>query len=166
MEEKYEDEEAKELRRLFSEKEKELNAAKTAAEEAKQTVEADYGPGDAFFKLKGECVELQLNQYKYTVCPYDKVEQDGTLLGKWHSWLEPHTTMQFKDGQNCWNIGAREAKVQFSCGLANKLIAAEEPGPCKYLMKVESPAACDATQAAELQKKHDEQLAAHTKEEL
>ena len=166
VEEKYEDEEAKELRREFNQKNGELSKAKEAANEVKIKLETDYGPGDAYYQLREQCIELQLNQYKYSVCPYGEVKQDNTLLGKWDSWLEPHRVMHFKDGQNCWNIGAREARVELRCGLENKLVAAEEPGPCKYLMKVETPAACDSEHAESLRYKHAEMLRAHTADEL
>ena len=103
--EKYEDEEAKAIRAEHTTKKADLTKAEKEANEVKDILDQDYGPDDAFYKLRESCVELQLNQYKYTVCPFKDVKQDGTLLGKWNSWAEPHNVMHFKDGQNCWNIG-------------------------------------------------------------
>lgn len=61
--------------------------------------------------------------------------------------------MAFKNGQHCWNHGAREARVHLKCGLANKLLSAEEPETCKYRLVMESPAACNSTYGVELRER-------------
>ena len=47
---------------------------------------ADYGPGGVFFKLKGQCYSLKVNQYTYEACPFASAKQDHTSLGSFSSW--------------------------------------------------------------------------------
>ena len=63
---------------------------------------------------------------------------------------EPHSLMLFKGGQNCWNVGARQAEVRLTCGLENKLVSADEPATCKYLLTMETPGACSREQGGAL----------------
>lgn len=47
---------------------------------------SDFGPDSAFHKLKGACVELKVNQYTYSVCPFGAAKQDYTTLGSFSGW--------------------------------------------------------------------------------
>lgn len=53
---------------------------------AKEEEGTDYGPDAAFYKLKGSCVELKVNQYTYSVCPFGSAKQDYTTLGSFSGW--------------------------------------------------------------------------------
>ncbi|VDD82247.1 unnamed protein product [Mesocestoides corti] len=69
----------------------------------------------------------------------------------------PYSEMLYDAGEYCWNGPNRSVKVTFlllfwlwsmlanvkvACGPENKLVSAEEPSRCTYVMKLETPAAC------------------------
>jgi len=146
----FEDEEAKRLRTECTEKEKALRAAEAKVEAEQGKIDGDYGANDVFYKLKGECFTLQLQQYVYELCPFRSAKQGSTLLGSWDSWETDYTAMRYKGGEHCWNAGAREATVQLRCGLENKLISVNEPATCRYALMFETPAACDSSRGKAL----------------
>ena len=50
--------------------------------------------------------------------------------------------MKFENGQNCWNVGPRQASVRITCGASNQLSDATEVSTCVYTFDLISPAAC------------------------
>ncbi|KAM7538704.1 hypothetical protein Aperf_G00000050120 [Anoplocephala perfoliata] len=129
----------------------------------------DYGPDNGFMMLTEPsvgCLELEDKQYIYSLCAFRDVRQRslgsggaGTLLGNWKEWVGhpedsinwtkeeklerlPYNEMLYDGGDNCWNGPSRSVKVKVACGAQNKLLSAEEPSRCTYVMKLETPAAC------------------------
>ena len=134
--------------------------------QAKNTVETDYGFAEEFATLKDQCFEFTDNEYTYKHCVFDFCEQkpkhggSGTRLGKFEQWVHEggeensYTGMMYSGGQQCWNGPARSTKVIFRCGLENKLLSVSEPNKCEYEMVFETPASCSDHLNGQL--KHDE----------
>jgi protein kinase C substrate 80K-H len=95
-------------------------------------------------------------RYKYELCWFDKIKQQdlnseydsGVSLGKWEGWVDGSDpkSMRFTNGQMCWNGPARSTTVQLECGPVNEIIEVEEPSTCTYVMKVRTPAVCEAAE--------------------
>ena len=93
------------------------------------------------------------------MCWFDKVKQtelngvyeSSVSLGKWDSWVPSsnHKSMQFTMGQMCWNGPSRSTVVQLECGPVTEIFEVEEPSTCQYVMRVRTPAACQAPVAPE-----------------
>jgi hypothetical protein len=129
---------------------------------------ADFGADLAFWKLKGKCFDLQVNQYNYNVCPYGRAAQDSTTLGHYSGWEGPaHAReMKFTGGQRCWNGPDRSLTLVFECGMHDALLSVEEPEKCTYRSRFASPAACDGTFAQELRLSLDASGDVGVKDEL
>ena len=61
------------------------------------------------------------------MCPYADSKQKGkhgggsTDLGSWEGWADDYTTMEFKNGQACWNGPIRSLKVHLILTLSPSL---------------------------------------------
>lgn len=125
---------------------------RTAQEEAG----TDFGPNGVYYKLKGQCFDLRVNQYTYQACPFGSAKQDHTSLGTFSGWNKredgsiDYSTMLFTNGQYCWNGPNRSLKVTFECGDNNALLSADEPEKCTYAARFSTPAACEGKFAEEL----------------
>jgi hypothetical protein len=124
----------------------------------KEDETADFGPDNAFWKLKGKCSEIRVNnQYTYSVCPFGAAKQDGTSLGTFAGWgkladgSSDYSAMQFSNGAYCWNGPNRSMKLLFECGDTEAILSVDEPEKCTYTARFTTPAACDAKFARELQ---------------
>lgn len=112
----------------------------------------DFGPDRALAALHKKCVSLEVRQYTYEVCFFDKVTQkegySSTSLGVWTKSDDVHREMRFENGQGCWNGPARSAQVSLSCGpppadgAVARVLSVDEPSKCVYAIKVSTPAAC------------------------
>mmetsp|Transcript_5403 Transcript_5403/g.7802 ORF Transcript_5403/g.7802 Transcript_5403/m.7802 type:complete len:756 (+) Transcript_5403:102-2369(+) len=112
----------------------------------------DDGSGE-FFVLKDTCHSVTAGKYDYEVCvngkatQKDKGAKSGTSLGKWQGMnVEKETgkrVMKWENGQKCWNGPSRSATVYVTCGAETKLLSAEEPDTCTYVLEMESYIACD-----------------------
>lgn len=154
------------LQNMFSEKTKELESQQKALQSDISSVEntvkeledkvggrgQDEGSGE-FFMLKDTCHTVTAGKYDYEVCvdgkatQKDKGAKSGTSLGKWQGMsVEKETgkrVMKWENGQKCWNGPARSATVYVTCGAETKLLSAEEPDTCTYVLEMESYIACD-----------------------
>jgi len=154
------------LEDMFSEKIKELEEQKKALQTEISSIENNVkdledkvggrGQDDGsaeFFILKGTCHSVTAGKYDYEVCVDGKATQkdtgatSGTNLGKWKGMsVEKETgkrVMKWEKGQKCWNGPERSATVYVTCGAETKLVRAEEPETCTYVLEMESYIACD-----------------------
>lgn len=123
-------------RGVLNERESELRSAEAAAEK-------DFGPGAAFYKLDGQCFDVKVQKYTYSVCPYGSAKQDQTSLGSWSGFQDEYTKMLFTGGATCWNGPQRTMTVTLECGATNALHSVDEPSKCQYSAVLQTPAVCD-----------------------
>ncbi|GIX89406.1 glucosidase 2 subunit beta [Caerostris extrusa] len=106
-------------------------------------IDADFGSGDQFAVLKGQCFDFEDREYTYRFCPFDKASQ---ISKRWGSWAGPeenkYSKMRYDNGQLCWNGPARSVMVLLQCGTENKLLSSTEPNRCEYLFEFTTPASC------------------------
>eukprot|EP00042_Codosiga_hollandica_P042040 m.380374 g.380374 ORF g.380374 m.380374 type:complete len:417 (-) comp56228_c0_seq2:2009-3259(-) len=110
----------------------------------------DYGPDDAFYAIKNDCIDAQFGEFKYHVCLFaDVTQQDGhgrsSRLGSSFTWTNRGHHGRFSNGDVCPNGVHRQTDVEFVCAESTKLVQVEEPERCKYSMRVSTPAACSTT---------------------
>eukprot|EP01043_Picozoa_sp_COSAG02_P055212 COSAG02_NODE_6368_length_3621_cov_1.933844_6_plen_340_part_00 len=122
-----------------------------------------FGSDDAYYALKGQCYDIVSGVFTYTVCPFGKSFQSEMrkktkeweagkheiLIGNWAGFdsAEPHT-MIFSGGEKCSDTLSRSLRVAVTCGSETKITSEQEPSVCQYTMRMQSPAACDATTLA------------------
>ncbi len=106
-------------------------------------------------ELKDSCFTVTAGKYDYEVCIFGKAVQkdkgassgSGTSLGNWKGMsiddVSGDRVMKWTNGQKCWNGPERSASVIVRCGAETKLLSAEEPDTCSYLLEMESHIACD-----------------------
>jgi protein kinase C substrate 80K-H len=112
-----------------------------------------YGSQGELYSLRDTCHSVQEGKYIYEVCIFGSAVQkesddaSGTQLGKWKKIkVDPETgirTMEWTNGAKCWNGPHRSATVHVTCGAGNKVLSAEEPDTCRYVLEMESYIACD-----------------------
>ena len=134
-------------------------------EETETWLTKDYGKENEFSKFEGQCFELTLKQYVYSVCPYEKATQkeghSSTSLGNWQGFkfnAKGEPTMEFTGGQSCWQGPQRSMAVKMICGKENKPLSVEEPSKCVYEMAFATPAVCSAAHAQALRLNLQSQL--------
>ena len=120
-------------------------SAVSELEKTTKEAELDFGPGGAFYPLKGKCFDLKVNQYSYEACPFAGSQQDSTSLGRWEGWGSPpnYKVLSFVNGQTCWHGPARVLKLALECGVTDALLSVEETEKCVYEGRFATPAACD-----------------------
>ena len=110
------------------------------------------GPNGELYPLANQCFSVEAGKYTYEVCVFRDAKQKegddgGTQLGKFtHMEYKEETgerTLYWENGQRCWNGPARSATVHVSCGAENKVLSADEPDTCRYVLQMESYIACD-----------------------
>ena len=57
------------------------------------------------------------------------------------------TSLEYANGQTCWNGPARSTTVILECGEENEILKVNEDEKCVYSMIVSSPAACPGGEA-------------------
>jgi len=112
-----------------------------------------YGNDGELYSLRDSCHSVQEGKYDYEVCIFGRAQQkehgksSGTSLGNWQGIrVDEETglrTMEWTRGQKCWNGPERSATVYVTCGAENKVLSAEEPDTCRYVLEMESYIACD-----------------------
>ena len=144
--------EATQARNEFHEALRKVSDLEVKIRDAEQFIEFDYGPDHAWAALKGQCFDLDENQYTYRLCMFDKTTQKDrnshhdVSLGYWNSWAGPesdkYSVQKYDRGQSCWNGPERSTMVEIKCGEETKLLEASEPAKCEYKFVISSPAAC------------------------
>jgi protein kinase C substrate 80K-H len=159
-------EETAQIRNEFNEAVRKLSETEATIRDSESFIEFDYGPDSAWAPLKGQCFELNENQYTYKLCLFDKSSQKDkngyseVSLGHWNSWSGPEndkfSAQKYDKGQNCWNGPDRSTNVVIKCGEETKLVEATEPSKCEYRFVLLSPAACH--DPAKLEEAHHSEL--------
>ncbi|OWZ18886.1 Glucosidase 2 subunit beta [Phytophthora megakarya] len=75
-------------------------------------------------------------------------------LGVWNGWQDSigFTRVQnYNHGEPCANGQEREARVELSCGVTNRVVSVEEREMCEYEIHLETPAACSKAEEDALQ---------------
>jgi len=132
--------------------ESKVNANKAEVSKLKKTLanlEDDSRLG--YTSMTKECLTKHDGQYTYKVCFYDDARQDHVSLGRWKGWEGPREA-HFTEGQMCPGGPARMVRVLFECGSTDALLDISEPSRCVYEARVTSPGACDAEDAAKLER--------------
>ena len=112
-----------------------------------------YGSQGELYSLRDSCHSVQEGKYEYEICIFGRATQkahgnkSGTQLGRWSGIkVDEETgmrTMEWTRGAQCWNGPERSATVHVTCGAENKVLSAEEPDTCRYVLEMESYVACD-----------------------
>lgn len=126
-------------------------------DELKKTLDKDFGPEAQFAHWDGNCYSMQIKQYTYEVCPYQRASQKeghgSTSLGSWdglETKEDGSVVLKFKGGQGCWQGPQRSLTVHLRCGAEDKPLSVEEPSKCVYDMIMETPAVCNMEHAKAL----------------
>lgn len=120
-----------------------------------------FGKHGELYALKDKCFDVLANKYTYEVCIFGSSTQregssksGGTNLGKWAGMDENFDSaengdgahqliLRWEGGAKCWNGPQRSATVYATCGADTKVISAEEPETCKYVLEMETYIACN-----------------------
>ncbi len=111
-----------------------------------------YGVDGELFVLRGTCHKLEHGKYEYELCIFGQATQrdigqknGGTNLGSWdaESMEEGQRKLKWGGGTKCWNGPVRSVEVYVTCGAETKLLTADEPETCRYVLTMESPIGCD-----------------------
>ena len=118
----------------------------------------DLGPSDEFMSLAGKCFETKASQFTYKACFFKKASQkDGsglhTDLGSWKGFEAHYKKAVFDGGDHCYDAPQRSMSLELHCGVSEVAWDGAEPEKCVYSMKLTTPAACTADEAAALRSK-------------
>lgn len=113
-----------------------------------------YGADGELYTMRDSCHKVEQGKYEYEVCIFGKATQrdigqrsGGTNLGQWHSATVDENSgkrlLKWTGGTKCWNGPVRSAEVSITCGAKTKLLSADEPETCRYILEMESPVGCD-----------------------
>lgn len=115
--------------------------------------ESRYGIDGELYALKDECFSVKAGKYTYEVCVFGSAAQkegeaqSGTGLGQWEGVDYEENTgsriLKWTNGVKCWNGPKRSATAFVTCGAETKVLSADEPDTCRYVLKMESHIACD-----------------------
>lgn len=142
--------------------EEKLKKSKSAIEETFDSVGGRdepqaYGMSGELFHIKDSCLTYDTPSYTYELCLFQKAKQrdrgsksGGVNLGDWQgqsieetSEEGPRRVWKWEGGAKCWNGPKRSATAVVTCGKASKILSADEPETCTYVLRVESPIGCD-----------------------
>jgi len=124
-----------------------------------------FGLDGELHAIKNDCYDIKAGKYIYQICifgkasqkDHDKPKSHGTDLGKWSGIEYVQKTvdgeptndhqriLKWENGASCWNGPKRSVTAHVTCGSETKLLSAEEPDTCRYVVKMQSHIACDET---------------------
>ena len=114
--------------------------------------ESRFGPNGELASFNNACHSVITGKYEYEVCVFgqalqkEKGKNGGTSLGHWTGMHIDHETgdisFKWENGLKCWNGPHRSATVNLRCGADNKVLSADEPDTCRYVLAMESHLAC------------------------
>lgn len=134
----------------------------------KSDLKTDYGTASIFRALKGLCITKDSGEYTYEHCFLDRTKQNSkkgglsVQMGKFvrigsvsvDDFSETgeiisvqKTSLEYTNGQTCWNGPARSTTVILECGEENEIQKVMEDEKCVYSMIVTTPAACPGGEA-------------------
>ena len=102
---------------LYKESKSRHDNVKRQLEDLQKLNEIDFGADEEFYALKGQCFTVH-DKYTYKLCPFDKCDQGGTLIGRWGKWevgsdgINDYSQMKYTNGNSCWQGPARSTTVQ------------------------------------------------------
>ncbi|KAL0418075.1 UNVERIFIED_CONTAM: Glucosidase 2 subunit beta [Sesamum radiatum] len=147
------------VRKEYDESSAKLSKIQSRISKLTKKLKQDFGPEKEFYSFYGQCFEGKENKYVYKVCPFEKATQEEgystTRLGSWEKFEDSYRTMQFLNGDKCWNGPDRSLKVRLRCGLKNEITDVDEPSRCEYVALLSTPALCLESKLKELQDKLD-----------
>ncbi|KAL0480249.1 protein kinase C substrate 80K-H [Acrasis kona] len=151
-------EEAEKARNLENSKRVELEALKRDIEELEKVANADHGPENEFYEIRGKTVSVQDKQYTYQnqvlVDMAQKDQHSHTSLGSFTKFNENYTEMHYTGGQTCWQGPARSTVITLECSGDDslELYKVDEPSRCVYTMILKTPSACKTSNLEVLEK--------------
>lgn len=101
----------------------------------------DYGEDDILRAVEGKWYEKVIGDYNYRIGFLNAIYQDNTLVGR-YAGMEGNS-MQFINGDRCWNGPQRSATVDMVCNHEYDLVSVFEPQKCHYQFKLMSPLVCE-----------------------
>ena len=117
--------------------------------------ESRYGREGELYALKDKCFSVTAGKYTYEGCVFGNAAQkegsakSGTGLGQWEGADYEEETgkriLKWTNGVKCWNGPKRSATAYITCGAETKVLSADEPDTCRYVLQMESHIACDDT---------------------
>ncbi|PYI10559.1 hypothetical protein BO78DRAFT_393981 [Aspergillus sclerotiicarbonarius CBS 121057] len=143
--------------------EKSLGDMQKQLKDHQSDLETDYGVASIFRALRGVCVSKDAGEYTYEHCFLDQTKQvpkkggGSTRMGKYVGIgsvsvdvlnesgdivPEQKVSLQYANGQGCWNGPARSTTVILECGEEDAILKVAEDEKCVYSMHVTSPAVC------------------------
>ena len=163
----FETAEAATLRAAHTRATTKLAELKARAEELRgREAATDGGSDGALLGLVGRCFEARIDTYVYHACPFAGARQEpgGVSLGTNSGGVaaaegggeDGGLIMHFQGGLACWNGPQRSLRLELRCGAATALTRVDEPSRCEYAGVLETPAACDAAEAAHLVERADQ----------
>jgi len=152
---------AEDARAAFSQIESKLQRLEKKYQALSEDLSKDYGPNQVLMHMDGQCYEIQVKQYTYEVCPFNKASQKEngipTSLGSWsgvevtpaggESQTGSLVGFKFSGGATCWQGPQRSLRVKLECGVDESILSVDEPSKCVYEMKMQTPALCDEKHA-------------------
>lgn len=117
-----------------------------------------FGPDGELYSIRDQCCEFTQGKYTYKLCLFGAAQQrddnGATDLGSWKGAekIESETTTtdnshsrvwKWENGAQCWNGPQRSATALVACGAETRILSADEPDTCRYVLEMESPLACD-----------------------
>ncbi|CAH9093896.1 unnamed protein product [Cuscuta epithymum] len=145
------------VRKDYDESSAKLSKIQSRISSLTQKLKHDFGPDKEFYSYYDQCFESKQNKYTYKICPFKEASQvegySTTRLGNWDKFEDSYRTMQFSNGDKCWNGPNRSLKVKLRCGLKNEVVDVDEPSRCEYLAFLSTPALCLEEKLQELQEK-------------
>uniref|UniRef100_A0A0D6QX17 Glucosidase 2 subunit beta n=1 Tax=Araucaria cunninghamii TaxID=56994 RepID=A0A0D6QX17_ARACU len=117
----------------------------------------DHGNDGEFYTFYDQCFEHKENKYTYKICPYKEASQieghSTTTLGRWGGFKDSYRSMEFTNGDKCWNGPDRSMTIRLKCGLRNELVDVDEPSRCEYVASLLTPALCLEERLKELERR-------------
>ncbi|KAG7373924.1 glucosidase II [Nitzschia inconspicua] len=111
------------------------------------------GENGELHSMADQCYSVVAGKYTYETCIFGRASQKegsgggGTNLGNWRGMERDaesgRRVMKWEGGAKCWNGPQRSAAVYVTCGADHKLLSADEPDTCRYVLEMESPIGCD-----------------------
>ncbi|KAK2741591.1 hypothetical protein FQN57_005574 [Myotisia sp. PD_48] len=140
-----------------------LESTRNRIRQLQNELQGDFGVDSVLRALKGECVTRESGEYIYELCWMDQTKQKSkkgrgdTNMGNFekigsiivdeatssgHVRQKEKVTLEYSNGQGCWNGPARSTKVILECGENNEITKVTEDEKCVYSMFVTTPVAC------------------------
>ncbi|KAA8642130.1 hypothetical protein EYZ11_008973 [Aspergillus tanneri] len=152
-----------EARDVFTAAQKTVEDLQSQLRDHQSDLKTDYGTASVFRALKGVCISKDAGEYTYEHCFLDQTKQKqkkggssvrmgsftriGTitvdeLTEAGEIIAVQRTSLEYANGQTCWNGPARSTTVILECGEENEILKIAEDEKCVYSMVVTSPAVC------------------------